>query len=208
MVLFGSVWKVEIMAFQTVPSNVRLSTPHFSTNSPNVSKVNWMLTMPKKRVSFRFWSWFHCEHLYWNILKHTETSWDIVKHRETMFWFCPLPCDPLPRPSKASKLMEVQFEGETGFGVAVTQSFYAPRVAKYERAPCCLMMRDFDGFSWWKANKHVLFIIFPWLSTLTTDLRGRHGAFQVEVAQNLQDRSVNSSIPMWVPCRWFCWSLA
>jgi len=46
--------------------------------------------------------------------------------------------------ANASKLMEVQFEGETGFGVAVTQSFY------------------------------------------------------VEVAQALQDRSVNSSIPMWV----------
>lgn len=26
---------------------------------------------------------------------------------------------------QASKLMEVQFEGETGFGIAVTQSFYA-----------------------------------------------------------------------------------
>jgi len=46
--------------------------------------------------------------------------------------------------ANASKLMEVQFEGETGFGVAVTQSFY------------------------------------------------------VEVAQALQDRSVNSTIPMWV----------
>ena len=28
-------------------------------------------------------------------------------------------------PFEASKLMEVQFEGETGFGSAVTQSFYA-----------------------------------------------------------------------------------
>ncbi|CAJ1399428.1 unnamed protein product [Effrenium voratum] len=45
--------------------------------------------------------------------------------------------------AKASKLMEVQFEGETGFGVAVTQSFY------------------------------------------------------VEVAQALQDRSINSTVPMW-----------
>ena len=42
--------------------------------------------------------------------------------------------------SKASKIMEVQFEGETGFGVAVTQSFYAPRREK--------KMRLHAG--WWK----------------------------------------------------------
>ncbi|CAE8601169.1 unnamed protein product [Polarella glacialis] len=46
--------------------------------------------------------------------------------------------------SNSSKLLEVQFDGETGFGIAVTQSFY------------------------------------------------------VEVAQALQERSVNHSIPMWV----------
>ncbi|CAK8987837.1 unnamed protein product [Durusdinium trenchii] len=46
--------------------------------------------------------------------------------------------------ANASKLMEVQFEGETGFGIAVTQSFY------------------------------------------------------VEVAQALQERSINSAMPMWV----------
>ena len=94
----------------------------------NTSKITQDLTKNKTVVLFTFAC---CSTIWGRPFKILEASALYVRNIDMICYQSSLTSkgaviDPVP--DKASKLMEVQFEGETGFGIAVTQSFYATRL--------------------------------------------------------------------------------